>query len=743
MKRKESSLMSIFLIILCFNSIIYYEIQDTDLSNNNNPINELIPQNDSDLDDDSFQNDDSFLIKKDLIEGDFKTLAYFSGGGTELGNDLIDDPEYPNDPENNDTLYYPNVLEWVTYDEIKDGGHIPKELYWRALSIEPITWPSTANVWHQQRERNNPHEPSKMFSPVFTEDWEISGRVYYLTYITTPSDAYFSEYINIDMRFSLHLFNPVDQNKTMLTSVIQPFTVNTSLTQRTFSSEIGGTYTIPAGYRLLYDIEYRFSSIPSSGSLLMYTGYPAGGAGSLTWTITDPTYGNTYTLNNNQRMAGVQLYMHSKEFPDINVYGVTNNTVYSSAENVTVDVTDGSISSYRWDGGTWNSFVNDTLTQIPAIHGWHYLEIKASDPVFNNTNVVMYKYGYDASTENLILNNAISSDRLEGGFILDFSVFNVSTVTYEWDANGTEFPLLSPYDIVTDMFNGWHNLTVATSDFYENKTYFYIFEFDSDNPIISLYNVVNGSIYVPGKNIELKITDNSTFSYLKYSWDSGANQSWTEAPSNIYTTNLPVTIGQRTLEVYVEDVFNHTSYSYYEFWTDDTFFNVDLVNLNDGGYYQGGNTIELIVQRSNTTCYYSWNSGPETLRLLVSTSLVLNGGDAMPTSEGLNTLTIRTFNLTHHEHSFNFTFIVDNTAPVISNIQGYNDTRNLGSMEFFIYVEDNFITDNTTLIVEYSIDGKIYQSLPYDFIFSLLPYSDGDHTLDLRVRDLAGNIAYQ
>ena len=81
--------MSIFLIILCFNSIIYYDIQDTDLSNNNQ-VNELVPQDEPNLDDDTFPNDDSFLIKKDLIAGDFQTSAFFSGGGTELGNGTPD-----------------------------------------------------------------------------------------------------------------------------------------------------------------------------------------------------------------------------------------------------------------------------------------------------------------------------------------------------------------------------------------------------------------------------------------------------------------------------------------------------------------------------------------------------------------------------------------------------------------------------------------------------------------------------
>ncbi|MCG3261017.1 MAG: hypothetical protein H7644_14780, partial [Candidatus Heimdallarchaeota archaeon] len=370
-----------------------------------------------------------------------------------------------------------------------------------------------------------------MFSPVFTEDWEIGGRVYYLTYIRTNDGVYFSEYITITMKFSVHLFNPADNTSVELTSTTTPISVNTTLTQRTFSSEITGSYTIPAGYRLKYDIEYMYDTIPSSYSLLMYTGYPAGGlSGSLTWTITDPTYGNTYTLNNNQRMAGVQLYMRSKEFPTIDVYGVADETVYSAAENVTIDVTDGSISSYRWVGGTWNPFVNNVQTLLPAIHGWHYLEIKASDPVFNNTNVVLYKYGYDASAENLLLNNAMSGDYLEGGFILDFSVYNIDSAQYNWDDNGSWYSLLSPYDIITPVFIGWHDLRINTTDFFENNTYFFTFSFDSDTPVITLTDAVNNSIYAPGKFLEFLITDDTGLTSLNYSWDAGTIQSWTPDP---------------------------------------------------------------------------------------------------------------------------------------------------------------------------------------------------------------------
>ena len=645
MKRGKSKFVSLICLLLFINSLIYYdsskikEIEESKkiLPVDSSQISEPIT-NDNDF-------DFSDRIKKQEIPGDYKNFAFFSGGGTEAGNDLIYEPEYPNDPENNDTSRFPNTLEWVPYEEIQYGDHIPKELYWRALSNEPITWPSTANVWHKMRERNYPHEPSKIFSPIFTEDWEISGRVYYLTYIQTNHEVYFSEYITITLKFSLHLFNTVTNSSELeITSTSFVIPVNYTLTQRTFSSDISSPVLIPSGYRLKYDIEYKFSSIPDRGSLLMFTGYPAGGGGSMTWNIVDashPEHENIYNLYNNQRMAGIQLYLRKKAYPNINVYGASNNTVYDIAKNVNIDVTDGSISSYRWDGGGWNSFDNDTQTQLPVTHGWHYLEVKASDPEFNNTKVVLYKFGYDASTDNILLHNAMSGDYLSGGYLLNFSVYDIDSAEYEWDSNGSWYALTSPYDISCPLFVGWHDIRINTTDFYETNSYLYTFFFDSDTPVITLTNAANNSIYVPGKSLEFLITDNTGLVSLNYSWDSGTLQSWTPDPGDTYSTNLP-DVGSHELEIFVIDGYGHSAYAHYVFFSDNDFFNVDLLNLIEDGYYQGNETVELIVQRSNGTCYFKWDSGTEKLGTLEGTYLTLNDTDALPISQGLHTLYIRT-----------------------------------------------------------------------------------------------------
>jgi hypothetical protein len=190
----------------------------------------------------------------------------------------------------------------------------------------------------------------------------------------------------------------------------------------------------------------------------------------------------------------------------------------------------------------------------------------------------------------------------------------------------------------------------------------------------------------------------------------------------------------------VSDDYEHSAYAYYEFFADNDIFNVDLLNLVEDNYYQGNDTVELIVQRSNGTVYFRWDSDAEQPGILDGTFLTLNESNALPTDEGLHTLYIRTFNLTDHEHLFNFTFYVDNSAPIISNLDLYNYGRFLQNQTFIIFVEDTYSDNSTELVVQYSLDGQIYQFLSYPFLFTF-PYTDGPHTLDIKAQDLAGNIA--
>lgn len=741
MYKSKSKLLTIFIVSLFLISLIYF---DPSLNNENMldlviPDKPILPDNESD--ENIYYEDDSSTIpiKKVEIPGDYKTFAFFSGGGTELGLELIADPE------GEEQIYWgdsrENVIVWETYDDIKDDAYLAKELYWRALSTAPHTWPTQANVWFHMHEQNYPDEPSKMFSPVFSEDWNISGRVHYLTYLETSS---FSETITIGVNLSIHLFNPADQSTSLITSTT--FTVPTvfSMTQRTYSSNIATPVLIPAGYRLKYDIELRFSSIPTTGSVLMFTGYPVGGGGSMTWDIFDGSYSNSYTLLNRTRMAGIQLYMWKNYFPSIQIFNAVNETVYTSARDITIDVTDGSTSSYRWnENPVWTPIVNSTLTSLPLEHDWNTLEVKASDPIYNNTVVELYQFGYDESPVNVVLDNAIDNSVIAGDFELQFSVYNITSATFEWDNNGSSFSFEYPYTITGEQFSGIHNLTIITTDFYTIESFYWEFIFDSIAPTFELKSPTDNSLQAPGKSINVAINDSSGVDIVSYNWDAGAEIMWTPLSGILYRTFLPSLGGWHTLYVTANDTHGNQDTSSYSFFTDPTILNVELKNMIDDSYYVGGNTVEVTITSSNETIKYQWDNGvwkDKSDAEWDDEVLKLKNGEGLPSTLGVHILKIRTFDLSNKEETFNFTFTVDQQAPEYDiTVLNYSNLRYQGYEALTFTVTDNF-TPSSEILLSISVDGGFNQSLLFPFMLPLNSFFDGNHSIVIYVWDIAGNV---
>jgi hypothetical protein len=546
MSKNMSKLLSIFIVTLFVSSLIYFE---PSLNNENitdsTVLDPILPDNiDNESDENINDEDDSenIPIKKLEIPGDYKTEAFFSGGGTEQGLELIADPE------GKEQIYWgdsrENVIVWETYDDIKDDAYLAKELYLRALSTAPHTWPTEANVWFNMHEQNYPDEPSKMFSPVFSEDWYINGRVHYLTYLETST---FSESITIGVRLSIQLFNPADNSTSVITSTTFTVPITYAMIQRTFSSDIAVPVLIPAGYRLKYDIELRFSSIPTTGSVLMLTGYPVGGGGSMTWNIVDGIYSNSYTLLNRTRMSGVQLYD------------------------------------------------NDTLTSLPLVHGWNTLEVKASDPIYNNTVVELYQFGYDESPVNIVLDNAVNTSIIAGDYNLQFSVYNITSATYRWDGVEPTNTFNIPYNITANDFAGLHSLKIITTDFYTTESYYYEFTFDSTAPTIVLQSPTNNTLQAPGKSINIEINDSAGVDIVSYHWDVDAEMVWTPLTGILYRTFLPSAGGWHSLYVTANDSLGNQISAYYTFFTDPTILNVELRNMINDSYYVGGNDVEVTI----------------------------------------------------------------------------------------------------------------------------------------------------
>ncbi len=739
-----SKLLSIFIVTLFVSSLIYFEpsLNNENITDSVFPNEPILPDNDNESDENINDEDDSGTtpIKKLEIPGDYKSFAFFSGGGTEQGLELIADPE------GEEQIYWgdsrENVIVWETYDDIKDDAYLAKELYWRALSTASHTWPTQANVWFHMHEQNYPDEPSKMFSPVFSEDWYISGRVHYLTYLETST---FSESITIGVRLSVHLFNPADQSTSLITSTTFTVPISYAMTQRTFSSDIASPVLIPAGYRLKYDIELRFSSIPTTGSVLMFTGYPVGGGGSMTWNIVDGIYSNSYTLLNRTRMSGVQLYMRKDVYPDIQIFNAVNETVYSSARDITIDVTDGSTSSFRWNGNpVWTPFDNDTLTSLPLVHGWNTLEVKASDPIYNNTIVELYQFGYDESPVNVVLDNAINNSVIAGDYDLQFSVYNITSAKYRWDGSGPQIDFNSPYNITADNFEGLHDLRIITTDFYTEESYYYKFTFDSTAPTMILQSPSNNTLQAPRKSINIDVNDSSGVDVVTYHWDADAEALLNLIGGITYRTFLPSAGGWHDLYVTANDTHGNQVTSYYTFFTDPTILNVELRYMIDDSYFVGGNDVEVTITSSNDTIKYQWDNDvfwkDKLDAVWDGTYLKLTNVEGLPSTLGVHILKIRTGDLSHVEHIFTFKFTVDQQAPEYDiSVFNYSNLRYLGSEALTFTVTDNY-TLSAEILMDISVDGGFNQSLLFPFMLPLFSFFDGNHSIVIYVWDVAGNV---
>ncbi|MCG3220495.1 MAG: hypothetical protein H7641_03860, partial [Candidatus Heimdallarchaeota archaeon] len=671
--------------------------------------------------------DSNSRIRQELIEGDFKTIGYFAYDA--LTASLDDDgPSY----------------EWVEYDDIPghDISGSVRSRFAVGTNIGTNHWPTANYEKTLGIDMWAPNYNGTMFSPVFVQEHTIKGKVYFLLNIHRDFDLHPSyDLVQLNYTVTLWHHNSTDYSNTYITH--EEYETPDAgggeyFTDFTLNATIPSEKIIPAGDRLKVTYEVSIDNISVEGHTTLQVDQRF--TTSVNWDIVDGIYTNSYSLTGIDQTLGVQLYMKSNEFPDIDLYNALNETVYQNAQVMTIDVTDGSISEFRWDGGGWNNFDDSTTTEVPTSHGWHDLEVVASDPVYNNTQTTYYQIGYDASIINIELHAPYTNGSVvESGSLLNFSAYFVDTVTYEWDQNGTQFPLVDPYDIITPMFEEEHNLTIRTTDYYTSETFIYFFTFDADPPTIQLDNVVNGSTYAPLKTIDVEIFDTTGIKNVKYHWDSDANTTWNPFSGNIYRTNLPITDGNHFLYVYAFDNYGHSDSKVYYFYADSNVFLVELQDLTNDSYYLGGETVKVTVQKSNGTARYVWDSGIIEDGSIISSTLTLEGSEGIPLAAGSHNLTVITFDITNVQHVFYFNFIVDHEAPVIdTDISIYNNSRFLESQIFIFNITDNHVSgSNLTVLI--SIDGKANELLN-DYQLALTFFEDGQHSFYLYAIDKAGNI---
>ena len=170
-----------------------------------------------------------------------------------------------------------------------------------------------------------------------------------------------------------------------------------------------------------------------------------------------------------------------------------------------------------------------------------------------------YTIGYDAISTDVILHSPANNSLVAGGEVLNFSIYDYSSVSYEWDKNTTLFPFADPFDITTPLvFLGPHQLTIHFTDPFGSSLFEYFFIFDNAPPDILLVNVLNETTQPQGKNIDIIIDDQSYPIVVQYKWDSDSFAAWTPVLGNLYRAYLPSTAGWHNLSVFANDTYGNS-----------------------------------------------------------------------------------------------------------------------------------------------------------------------------------------
>lgn len=667
---------------------------------------------------------ESTIANTTKIKGDYKTQAYF------LQNKFIDISEDG------------YVFEWETYEDIWDSGSDFYTLDFRQAYNTYYPPPETYATMPSENMVNGEHINSTVFSPEFDYNTTLQGKIIFLVW----ADVYPSSQSHYTLKITLEKFNTTD-------NTAEQFAVTENYIDDddwTFKITLNEPVFIPAGFRIRMKYEAKRSETTANGEVELHTGSYYSGA-SVNWEITDSnsTYVNTYTIPNIRYALGLQLYMYEDKYPNIDVNGFTNNTIYTQATSATVTVERSILNKYKWDTSGFEVFdspktlyLNETLG-----FGWHTLTIEAIDD-FNNYVTTDLILGFDSHINDIVLESPANNSLVSDSQVLNFTVYDDPDLYYLWDKTGTPGALPGPdYDLtLATGFNGWHNITFYTSTELGSEEIVFLFEFDNTAPSITLENVNDGDSLPPSKNIDILIEDRCEEINVFYFWEGdSSNTSLNPISGDLYRIVFPTAGGKQNLTVFANDTFNQMNKQQFSFNTDTDAILVDLNNLVDGSYYLGGNDVNITLRNYLGDVYYFWGSNDPVngTDLIFGDYLILSGiGVGLPTDAGTYYLTINATDLLGFEHITQYMFYVDHKKPVIKFYEEYvNDTRYLNTKVFSFDFEDN-LTAAESLNVKYSIDGLANHTIiepEVTFIFFLNTLTEGHHNITIYISDIAGN----
>ncbi|MHA1781228.1 MAG: Ig-like domain-containing protein [Candidatus Thorarchaeota archaeon] len=452
-----------------------------------------------------------------------------------------------------------------------------------------------------------------------------------------------------------------------------------------------------------------------------------------------PTGEGTHTLYVQATdLAGNQVTT-SRQFvcddtaPTITLVSPADGSVQPSGTTVDLSISDVHLSTvyYHWDSGSWAVLPSPYDPSIPSGDGSHTLYVNATDEA-GNYRQSSYSFTTDDTAPTITLNSPSDGSEIQSGTTIDLTVTDghtLSQVLYNWDGTSNA-TLGSPYDVTTTgLSEGSHTLHVYAQDAAGNwASEDYTFVIDDTAPTITLDSPADGSEIQSGTTIELSVTDDHTLAQVLYNWDGSSNATLSP-PYDVSTAGLSE--ASHTLHVYACDAAGNWVETTYSFVIDDTAPSIVLNTPADGAEIISGTVIDLDIAEANTLTdvHYHWDSN--TNAPLGSPYDVSTAG----LSEGSHSLTVYAQDAAGNWNQHVYSFVIDDTAPVITLVAPSN-----GSLITSSTTIDLSITDSNTLdqvLYNWDETSNATLSSPYDVPTAGL--SEGTHWLYVYAQDAAGN----
>ncbi|MHA2363217.1 MAG: DUF7948 domain-containing protein [Candidatus Hodarchaeales archaeon] len=337
-------------------------------------------------------------------------------------------------------------------------------------------------------------------------------------------------------------------------------------------------------------------------------------------------------------------------------------------------------------------------------------------------------------TLNSPFNNSINKSQTAIHIAYNDSNSGVVSIEYQWETESIPTNVTFPerYDEQALLLSligedGTHTLRVAVADLAGNvRELFFTFITDDTSPIINLLAPLNNSVHQSGIVLNGTIIDDNNISILLANWDGASNISLVNQ-----TVTTPVGDGQHIFRIYARDDAGNWGSNIFVFITDDTDPIISLFNLSNNSVYQSGTIVNLSINELNglNQTLFNWNG--------TQNSTFSSFGDIQtPLMDRLHNLTVYVQDEAGNWGFNQFTFLTDDTKPIISLISPSNQTTQQSGTELNLSIDELNIINQSL----FNWDGN--QNASFSVYGDIkTPTVDIYHNLTVFVQDEAGNWA--